>query len=92
MGFNLCGKGILRKEIVYAKDMMEGIVRKIFLKMIARHIECQTNFSVSFGKNGRFIDKYLSTEDYRQVLKTYPEYHTENIKRYLFLMLFCKRA
>ncbi len=79
-------KGILRNEIVYAKDMMEDPVRKMFLKIIAWYIGCQTNFSVSSGKSGRFIDEYLSPEDYRQVLKTYPDYHTENIKSALFLM------
>jgi len=80
-------KGILRDEIVYAKEMMELPVRKMFLKIISWYIGIQTNFSVSFGKSGRFIDKHISSKEYNRILKTYPDHHKEHIKSSLFLMI-----
>jgi aminoglycoside 6-adenylyltransferase len=79
-------KGLLRREITYAKAMMEGPVRQMFMRMIEWHIGIETKFSVSSGKAGKFMDKYLRAEEYAQVLATYPDFQIENIWKSLFIM------
>ncbi len=79
-------KGLLRREITYAKAMMEGPVRQMFLRMIEWHIGIETNFSVSFGKAGKFMEKYLNAEAFAQILATYPDSRIENIWKSLFIM------
>ena len=79
-------KGVLRNEITYAKSMMENPVRKMFMLMIEWYIGTKTDFSVSFGKEGKFIKKYLSAAEYNSVLSTYPDHKTQNIWNSLFEM------
>jgi len=79
-------KGLLRSEITYAKAMMENPVRQMFMKIIGWHIGVNTNFSVSLGKDGKYIRQYLSEKEYKSILKTYADYKTENIWKSLFLM------
>ena len=79
-------KGLLRREITYAKAMMEGPVRQMFMRMIEWYIGTETKFSVSFGKSGKFMEKYLSAEDYAWILATYPDFQIENIWKSLFGM------
>lgn len=66
-------KGLLRKEITYAKEMMETVCRPMFMKMIEWNIGIEHDFSISFGKSGKNIQKLLPTEDYINVLKTYSD-------------------
>jgi aminoglycoside 6-adenylyltransferase len=56
----------------------------MFMRMIAWHIGTETGFSVSFGKEGRFMKNHLDAEDYKRILETYPDYKTENIWMALF--------
>ena len=79
-------KGLWRKEIVYAKEMLEKPVRAMFLQMIEWYIGIHTNFTVPFGKSGRNIQHYLSPKLYNQILDTYPDSNIENIWKSLFLM------
>jgi aminoglycoside 6-adenylyltransferase len=80
------GKGLCRNEITYAKEMLEIPVRKMFLKMIEWHIGIENNFSVSFGKSGKYMKNYISPELYEKILFTYPDHKPENIWHSLFLM------
>lgn len=66
-------KGLLRNEITYAKDMMETVCRPMFMKMIEWKIGNEHDFSVSFGKSGKNIQKFLTTKDYVTVLETYAD-------------------
>jgi aminoglycoside 6-adenylyltransferase len=79
-------KGLLRKEITYAKAMMEGPVRDMFKCMIAWYIGTKTGFSVSFGYKGKLMRLHLEENEYNRILETYPDYKTENIWNALFLM------
>jgi aminoglycoside 6-adenylyltransferase len=79
-------KGLARKEITYAKAMMDGPVRRMFMKMLEWYIGIKTNFLVSFGKDGRFIKDHVSEELYRQILKTYPDAEIGNMWNSLLLM------
>ncbi|MTG99321.1 MULTISPECIES: aminoglycoside 6-adenylyltransferase [Myroides] len=64
-------KGLAREERLYAKDMMETVVRPMFTELLSWKIGCEHNFEVSIGKSGKFIKQYLSAEDYNRVLRTY---------------------
>lgn len=80
-------KGLLRNEITYAKAMMENPVRQMFMKIIGWHIGVSTNFSVSLGKDGKYMRQYLSEKEYKSILETYADYKTKNIWKSLFLMI-----
>jgi aminoglycoside 6-adenylyltransferase len=87
-------KGLVRKEIIYTKSMMENPVRQMFMKIIGWYIGINTGFSVSLGKEGKYLGNYLSEGEYNSILKTYADYKSENIRHSLFLMtdLFSKFA
>ena len=79
-------KGLWRKEITYAKEMLEIPVRAMFLKIIEWHIGIKTGFTVSFGKGGRNMKPYISPELYNTILSTYPDSDIDNIWNSLFIM------
>jgi len=87
-------KGLARKQISYTKAMMEGPVRKMFMRMIEWYIGTETKFSVSFGMSGKMMKTHLDQKEYKKILKTYPDYKIKNIRKSLFLMtdLFSKYA
>lgn len=80
-------KGLKRKEMIYAKEMMENVVRPMFWQLIEWHIGNEHDFKVSAGKSGKFADKFLSEALYKAVLKTYSDANLENNWDALFLML-----
>lgn len=71
-------KGLAREEITYAKQMLETVVRPVFMKIIEWHIGTDTRFSVSFGKCGKFLKSHISKETYTKILETYSNYQIEN--------------
>jgi aminoglycoside 6-adenylyltransferase len=79
-------KGLLRDEITYAKEMLETVVRPMFMKLIEWKIGVETDFLVSFGKAGRFLNKYLTNDNYNSVLSTYADFDIENNWKSLFVM------
>ena len=80
-------KGLLRDEIIYSKEMLETVVRPMFMNVISWHIGVETNFSVSIGKAGKFVSNFLSPDLYQQILQTYSDQVVENNWRSLFLMM-----
>ncbi|MDR0229051.1 MAG: aminoglycoside 6-adenylyltransferase [Flavobacteriaceae bacterium] len=66
-------KGLARQEIVYAKDMMENVVRPMFLQLLSWQVGSKNNFSVSVGKSGKYLKKYLTESAYNRMLKTYSD-------------------
>lgn len=79
-------KGLIRNEITYAKEMLETVVRPMFMKNIEWYIGTQTDFSISFGKGGKFMKQNLSKTQYDKVLATYSDYQLGNNWASLFLM------
>ncbi|SJZ45001.1 aminoglycoside 6-adenylyltransferase [Anaerorhabdus furcosa] len=76
---NNVAKGLARNEIPYALSMFHVYVREVFHQMIDWHIGCQTNFSISSGKMGKFYKNFLSPSDYKKYLATYSDASIENI-------------
>ena len=79
-------KGLLRNEITYTKEMMETVLRPMFMKMVEWYIGMKTDFSVSFGKAGRLMKGYLSKEEYESILQTYSDQQAESNWNSLFKM------
>ena len=71
-------KGISRNEITYAKEMLETVVRPVFMKIVEWYIGANTNFLVSFGKGGKFMSKHLPGELYSKILSTYSDHQADN--------------
>ncbi len=80
-------KGLWRKEVTYAKEMLESPVRTMFLKIIEWYIGIKTEFTVSFGKGGRNMKHYISSDLYNKILSTYPNGNISNIWNSLFIMV-----
>ena len=64
-------KGLLRNELIYAKEIHETIVRKMYMKVIAWNIAADHRFEINLGANNRFIEKYLDSETKIQIESTY---------------------
>ena len=79
-------KGLARNEIIYSRDILETVVRPMFMSVISWHIGIETNFSVSVGKNGKFINRFLPPNLYKRVLQTYSDHTLKNSWKSLFLM------
>ncbi|MGX4586058.1 aminoglycoside 6-adenylyltransferase [Paenibacillus chitinolyticus] len=63
-------KGLWRQEILYAIDHV-NLVRAMLLKMLEWKVGMDTGFSLSIGKNGKFLKRYLDEEFWKKLLSTY---------------------
>lgn len=64
-------KGLWREELPYVQDMLNFHVRKQLERMLSWKIGIQTNFSVSTGKSGKYMYRWLSEEEWKRYLATY---------------------
>lgn len=79
-------KGIWRKEIPYAKNMEETIVRPMLDEMVSWWIGMNYNFQVSSGKMGKYFHEYLPEEYWDMYRQTYGDSSDENMWQSLFMM------
>jgi aminoglycoside 6-adenylyltransferase len=79
-------KGLLRNEIIYAKESLETVVRPMLMKVLKWKVGIENNFGVSFGKSGKFLKSYLSDNLYKKLLLTYSNFETEENWKALYLM------
>ena len=80
-------KGLKRGEITYAKEMLETVVRPVFMEMVAWNIGVQYHFSVSVGKSGKFMRHYLKDSHYQKLLQTYSDSSLIQNWQALFVMM-----
>jgi aminoglycoside 6-adenylyltransferase len=71
-------KGLWRAEITYAKAMQDGYVRPMLMKMLDWFVGIQTDFSVSPGKLGKYLNDYLDPETWELLLATYADADYDN--------------
>ncbi len=64
-------KGLCRKEILFAIDHMNDIVRKELLRMISWLVGIERGFHFSLGKNYKFLNRYLPEELWNRLMATY---------------------
>lgn len=64
-------KGIWRKELPYAKQMFELVIRPCLDQMVDWWIGCQHDFHVSPGKMGKYFRTYLPARYWQLYKSTY---------------------
>lgn len=77
-------KGLCRREILFAIDHLNQIVRQELLRMISWQVGIETGFRLSVGKNYKFLDQYVSEELWEELLATYQMDSYEHIWEALF--------
>lgn len=77
-------KGLWRGEILYAKYMLDQIVRAQLMKMLVWQIGVQTNFKKNPGKFGKHFQKYLEPALWDLLLETYADADYEHTWEALF--------
>lgn len=77
-------KGLWRNEILYAKAHMDNNIRPMLLKMLEWRVGIDTGFSVSIGKFGKYIEKYLPEDIWKLFISTYTNSSYENTWESLF--------
>lgn len=78
-------KGLWRREILYAYDHL-NLMRSMLIKMIEWKVGIETNFSLSIGKNGKYLNRYVDEETWTKLLMTYPSGDYEHVWKALFIM------
>lgn len=77
-------KGLCRKEILFAIDHLNDILRKELLRMISWKVGLETGFSLSVGKSYKFLDQYVTKELWEALLETYAMDSYAHVWRSLF--------
>jgi len=80
-------KGLWRREILYAQDHLNLYVRPMLLKMLEWQVGVNTNFSLSIGKNGKYLEKYLDQTMWGKLMSTYANGTYEGVWDALFAMV-----
>src|SRR5690606_790885 len=70
---------LCRKEILFAIDHLNQILRPELLRMMSWKVGIETGFTLSVGKNYKFLDKYISEDMWDKLLSTYCMDSYENV-------------
>lgn len=76
-------KGLCRQEILFAQDIFNSNFRPELLRMLSWKAGLQNRWSVSIGKSGKYLNRFLPTE-YERFLQTYPAAEPSEIWKSLF--------
>lgn len=76
-------KGLWRQEILYAYDHLNS-VREMLLTMLEWKVGIETNFSLSVGKNSKYLERYVNKDIWKRLMKTYPSEDYEQVWNSLF--------
>ena len=79
-------KGLWREELSYAKGMLEGPVRDMFIVMLEWYIGMKTDFTVNTGKFGKHFEQYIEEDMWEQFKRTFSNAEYENIWDSFFVM------
>ena len=71
-------KGLWREEIIYAKYMLDRIVREQLMKMLTWYMGVETQFVRCPGSHGKYLKQYLEPELWAMLEKTYSDAGCEN--------------
>lgn len=64
-------KGLWRREILYALDVRDSIVRPQLMKMLVWSVGIETDFAQSTGKSGKYLQRFLKPEPWNSLLRTW---------------------
>ena len=68
---NNVAKGLWRKELTYVQDMVNHVVRGQLTKVLSWKIGLATDWSAAVGKSGKYMHRFLSSEDWQEYLSTW---------------------
>ncbi len=87
-------KGLWRRQLTYARHMLDQVMRNELMKMLTWHIGVRTGFSRNPGGFGKYFRRYLDPEQWQLLERTYANAGNEDTWRALFAMceLFRKAA
>lgn len=83
---NNVAKGLWRDEIPYVMDILNFCVRPMLIRLLEWKIGIKTDFTVSAGKSGKYMYRWLSPKTWEQFLKTYPSSEINEIWESVFYM------
>lgn len=83
---NNVAKGLWREEIPYVMDMLNYCVRPQLIHLMEWKIGFDTNFTVSVGKSGKYMYRWLKSDIWDRFLETYPSGEVESIWKAVFIM------
>jgi aminoglycoside 6-adenylyltransferase len=83
---NNVAKGLWREEIPYVMDMLNYYVRPQLIRLMEWKIGFDTNFTVSVGKSGKYMHRWLGNQMWNTFLKTYPSGQVKDIWQSVFIM------
>lgn len=83
---NNVAKGLWREEIPYVMDMINYVVRPQLIRLMEWKVGFDTGFTVSVGKNGKYMYKWLESHMWNTFLKTYPSGEVQCIWESVFIM------
>lgn len=66
-------KGLWREEILYAKHMLDQVIRGELMKMLNWYVGVNTGFSGNPGKFGKYMQRCLEPELWASLLQTYAD-------------------
>ncbi len=64
-------KAFWRDQLVYAKDLLESVLRKELLKLLTWHVGQRTDFQVNLGKSACHLHQHLEPDLWEAFLETY---------------------
>jgi hypothetical protein len=73
-------------ELTYVLDMINMVIRPQLFRLLEWKIGIQTDFKVSVGKSGKYMNRWLSKELYQRYLDTYSHADKEAIWKSVFIM------
>lgn len=79
-------KGLWRRELPYARHMLDVVLREELHKMLAWQIGVQTAFKINPGKLGKYFQKFLPPAQWRLLKLTYAPAGYAQSWRALFCM------
>lgn len=83
---NNVAKGLWREEVPYVMDMLNLVIRPQLIRLLSWKIGYKTNFTVSIGKSGKYMYRWLEENEWRAFLKTYSTGVVRDIWETVFIM------
>lgn len=83
---NNVAKGLWRNELLYVMDMLDYHVRPELKKMITWYAGIETKFSLSVGKSGKYLNKYIPVKMWEEFLSTYSKAEDKPLWQGVFKM------
>lgn len=83
---NYVTKGVCRRELYYAKRMMDINMMTMFMKMLNWKIGIEHDFKVSTGASSKYLKRYLTEEEMERFAGVFANGDYEDIWEKLFLL------